>query len=34
LSSTAVLGHPLEYFNAPGRRVFADQAFPEDASRR
>jgi len=28
LSSTGVLGHPLEYFNAPGRRRISDPSFP------
>ncbi|WP_181166006.1 MULTISPECIES: Stf0 family sulfotransferase [unclassified Mesorhizobium] len=29
LSSTGVLGHPLEYFNWRGRRFFNDPTFPE-----
>src|SRR3954452_15582546 len=29
LSSTGVLGHPLEYFNTSGRRAYTDPAFPE-----
>jgi LPS sulfotransferase NodH len=28
LSSTGVLGHPLEYFNAAGRRQISDPSFP------
>ncbi|MEI8701083.1 MAG: hypothetical protein EOR99_19070 [Mesorhizobium sp.] len=30
LSSTGMLGHPLEYFNWRGRRYFDDPNFPED----
>jgi trehalose 2-sulfotransferase len=30
LSSTGVLGRPLEYFNGPGRRAYTDPAFPDD----
>jgi LPS sulfotransferase NodH len=30
LSSTGVLGRPLEYFNGPGRRAFTDPSFPDD----
>ena len=30
LSSTGVLGYPLEYFNWRGRRFFDDPDFPED----
>lgn len=30
LTSTGVLGRPLEYFNAAGRRMFGDPGFPEE----
>src|SRR5262245_17621088 len=30
LSSTGVLGHPLEYFNGPGRRELTDPSYPDD----
>jgi LPS sulfotransferase NodH len=30
LSSTKVLGHPLEYFNGPGRRSLGLRDFPDD----
>jgi LPS sulfotransferase NodH len=30
LSSTERLGHPLEYFNGPGRQTLTDPAFPDD----
>ena len=30
LSSTNLLGHPLEYFNGPGRRALGLPDFPED----
>lgn len=32
LSSTEVLGYPLEYFNWPGRRFFDDPDFPKDVA--
>ncbi|WP_184874123.1 Stf0 family sulfotransferase [Mesorhizobium sangaii] len=32
LSSTGMLGHPLEYFNWRGRRIFDDPNFPEDVA--
>lgn len=30
LTSTGVLGRPLEYFNGPGRRAFDDPDYPDD----
>ena len=30
LSSTGHLGHPLEYFNGGGRRMFEDPSYPDD----
>jgi LPS sulfotransferase NodH len=30
LTSTGVLGRPLEYFNTAGRRAFDDPAYPDD----
>jgi trehalose 2-sulfotransferase len=33
LSSTGVLGHPLEYFNAPGRRLLGYPDFPEEPAK-
>ncbi len=32
LSSTGRLGHPQEYFNTEGRRLFLDPAYPDDPS--
>lgn len=33
LSSTGVLGHPLEYFNAVGRRMFGYPDFPDEPTK-
>ena len=30
LSTTGVLGHPLEYFNGPARRVLTDPSYPQE----